>query len=820
MRLITCPKCTSQFDIASMKAGTSFVCGKCRNVLEVPEAGPVVQPVSSPTGMTKGTKGSAAPPPTVSLTPDQVRKALKASRDVGAHSSAAKPAGGQRKLPKAMQKRANASAEQNAQRAGGQTGQLPDPGPARSKTSAQRGAAKARGSASASGSATSSRSATSGRSGRAAGASRGGSKPAAKARPAAKTSAKSSSSSRGGGGRAAPAGKPKKKSQTPLFVGIGGAVVLAIVAFMMMKGGGEEATGPVAGTTPETADAGTSADPANGTGGIGATAATGAQNTGSTPTPAPVVANDPYSKFLALSPEQQTDSFAREMQAATGSMESLKTLHGFYSDERLAGNSAATKARKMIGESALRLDSKDKWANEVVGRKNLAAFLKACIEECPTAFSYAEEDENAIRTKYADVEDTEAWVERAEFREFEKLVTRVRAREETLKNDGRLVEVEKQKQWVLENDLFGGFEIIARNEDPYVIFQQYPKFGADMARYDAQRVSKAKHLAKRDGVIFNELNNQFRELFGERFGLPTLQEKGRLLRVLIMWDRESFDAWHEKQETQMPGLIRAYYSPAERHIVHYVGKKALTEQDYVKAAHGRIQKQSDQVTFHEGTHQLMHEYASIYRGSPLPNDPDAKVDVPARKSMWFSEGLAEFMGAVEIDESDTKDLGGKFYGQRLLLGRINFARRLRKQQTPTWSLPKLLLPNHNGELMQMGEEVIPGRADLAANLFYAQAWAFVHFSWNYDNGKYRTKFLDYMELVLKNEHGPEALAKVYELPSADDFGDVEKEFQWYWTRLLRTKIGKLPSNAGWFTPDTDAPEGRMEDEDEGGDYDE
>ena len=66
-----------------MAAGTSFVCGKCRNVLEVPQAGPVVQPISPAAGGGPA-KGSMKPPPTVSMTPDQVRKALKESAAVGA----------------------------------------------------------------------------------------------------------------------------------------------------------------------------------------------------------------------------------------------------------------------------------------------------------------------------------------------------------------------------------------------------------------------------------------------------------------------------------------------------------------------------------------------------------------------------------------------------------------------------------------------------------------------------------------------------------------------------------------------------------------
>ena len=228
------------------------------------------------------------------------------------------------------------------------------------------------------------------------------------------------------------------------------------------------------------------------------------------------------------------------------------------------------------------------------------------------------------------------------------------------------------------------------------------------------------------------------------------------------------------------------------------------------------------MTFHEGTHQLMHEYSSIYRGAPLPNDPAALVPVPARRSMWFSEGLAEFMGAVEINESDMNDLGGEFFHNRILLERVNLARHVRKQKAGMWPLAKMLLPNHNGEMLQMGDEVIPGRGDLAANLFYAQAWAFVHFSWNYDNGKYKQQFLNYMEKVLKDEHSPKVLAECYGLPSAEDFGIVEEEYNWYYNLLLRRLVGRKRSGVGWYTPETDAPTGAYDpsgEDDDDGDYD-
>jgi hypothetical protein len=113
--------------------------------------------------------------------------------------------------------------------------------------------------------------------------------------------------------------------------------------------------------------------------------------------------------------------------------------------------------------------------------------------------------------------------------------------------------------------------------------------------------------------------------------------------------------------------------PTEKVIVHYVGDEAMKAQDEYPCDGDRVQKQSDQVTFHEGTHQLMHEYSNIFVGTPLK---DGVVAVRLGRTMWFDEGLAEFMGAAELDrESLTTLEGAKWTHNRALLERIELARR-------------------------------------------------------------------------------------------------------------------------------------------------
>ncbi len=858
MRLITCQKCNSQFDVSTMTAGTSFVCGSCRTVLQVPAAGPVVQPIQP--GQSGRRAGSTAPPPTVALSPAQMRKALQASQEVGdtqtpkpkaapaarrqpvqpgkkaiqpgkkaiqpgkkpartpiqpgtprggvappptvalspdqmrkamnearqQRSAGAAPAGAakpQAQLPKAMQKRAQKAAP--AQRAGAAQQQAQQQAQQPAQKKAQKGSKRGAAGKSSKG---------------------GGRKPAAS-------------------GRAAPA---QKKSQAPLFIGIGAVVLIAgVVGFVMMgdDGGGESANpngNPPGVTNPDgTTETGTA--PGAGTGG---TSTAGAN------TPAPTT---PEGKFLALDLQAASDEITRKLAANKGSVVALKELLDFYAKDDFKSSAAAKEGVKRIAKAALDQDKDCEWAHVSLGHANGLDLLQTCMDECPKAFEFADENEGKVREALAALEDSSKWVDAKKLKQLQTLVDAVRVRSDSLDNDPRMVQVEKARDWIRKNDLFKDLEVISRYSDPYVIFQEWEvytadhpivvKRGIDVDSANKDRSKKAQLFIKRDAKIFSELNHRYRELFAERYGMPELRDKNRLLKVLILWNRTTFDEWHRRQDSGISGFIRAYYSPTEKHIVHYLGDEALQEKDAIYCADGHIQKGSDQVTFHEGTHQLQHEYGAILRGTPLTDGDDP---VAPRKSMWFDEGMAEFMGAVEIAEDKSYDLEGvEWFHNRLLLERIAQARRHRRNESQSanggwWTISDLLEPNHNGELLQKSAELLPHNPTFMANIFYAQAWGLIHFMWYYDNGKYRGNLLDYQERVFQQEHGPEAFAKALGVAGPDDFGNVQKEFDWYWNLLLRRKVGRKRGSSQWETPLTTPPEGRWEPDEEdggGGDYD-
>jgi len=840
MRLITCPKCTSQFDVSSMTPGTSFVCGQCRNVLQVPEAGPVIQPLGAGE-IQRTTRGRAKPPPTVMMSPDEMKQALSASKDVAAEKSAtpapiplsgrraARPATGKPKptvkrtsgaKPAARAKPTAGAAQRPARRAATKrSSRVPPPATAvvppdqmRKLLAEARGApAAARPAAAAKKEprlpkAMQKRAASSTQEVQ----QRAGGSQAATAAPAA-VSADRGASKRGKSSRSSSSARrerperAEKKGNTGLIIGIAVGVLALGGAGMMMFGGGGD-------------DGGSTNDGANG-GGTGDNAPAGATANGDSITP---VVLDEWRTYLALEAAGQKDDLTERLVPALGDIAKLKALYDWFADEKIRDTTAGKLARQRIAKEAVKIEQDVDWAQEGLGKKNAKALVKLCIDECLYAMDNAEADEKAL-LDVLETLDKDPWVSPARFKELAVIVKQVRAREANLKDSPRLRQAQNMMNFVRKNDLFKDLKFIYHFADPYVIFQNFEdddlrKAGVGQKTID-ERTAKAELFAKRDGIIFNELHSQYRRLFAERFKLAALDtEEGgnRIMRAVVLWDRSLLRQWLAAQGQNVPSGVRAWYSPGEKLITHFVGQDTLTEQAYYKAKGGYVQPYADQVTFHEGTHQLMHEYGAVYRGKPLTDGVDF---VQPRRSMWFGEGIAEYMGAVEVSADELPDLiDAKFKHNRILIERIHLMRRYRVQnpewKKQSWTLPRMLEPNHNGDLNRIANEIAPGRGNFLANVFYAQAWAFVHFSFNYDGGKYRENIMEYMRHELAGTNGPDALVSAFKLKSKNDFGAIDAEYWWYLDKVCsrRTEINNLTRQRPEV--DTDAPEGNLESDDD------
>ena len=813
MKILTCNKCQSQFDVTTMQPGASIVCGKCRNLLQVPAAAPVIQPVPVVRPMAQAPAQNSAPA-TVVLSPDEMRRALAAAR--GQTTPDAAPQGrAQPKLPAAMEaRRQQQQSAATASRAGGssQTGApAPAPIPAAPAGRAAVPAPVGRPAATAARPATpAAKSAAAPAPVRAAAPARPAA-PAVEAAPAPVAGGgRSSRRARGGGGDDAGDDAPAKKSKTPLYAGIGaGALLVVVGGVMMMKGKGkDEATGPSGANQP--------ANAGNAGGTAGGTAQNPANAGGANPVD-PVPANlDEWGKFLRMTPVEQKAFAATKRNDAMQDVSKLKDIFDWFSSPKLTGNSVAQETVKLVPDDALRLDAACDWANTAKGRKNAYETVRVAKQECGKAFSYPEADEIALDALLVSLQK-EPWTDAKEAARIDGIVARVRARNKMIEENPRYGIAMSKAAWLRNNPLFKDYKFEVRFADPYVICQQYQELTGEDAHKNKDRVANANRMANRDAIIFSELNRRFREMFADRFKLPELKDKGRVLFAVITWDNAAFIELHRKAyngDAPSP-WIRAFYSPPEQKIFHYLGTDSLTNQDEMPVAHDRVQKVADQVTFHEGTHQLQHEYGAIYRGKPLV---DGDPNVPPRKAMWFDEGFAEFMGAVECERSKKDDLvGATFFHNRLLLERLHQVRGNGRENNyrdiaKKWTIEQLIQPNHNGELLTQSGKLYPQNGVYMANLFYARAWGLVHFMWFYDNGKYRSNITDYMGTVFKEEHGPDALAKCFKRKSPKDWKGIEDEFEWYWDRCLARQIGfrNPESRSNPYNTETDPPEGKYD----------
>jgi hypothetical protein len=722
---VKCGKCGAQFDVSTMKAGTAFACGKCRSVVQVP---------------------GAAPPPTVAMSPEQVKRALEHSRQAPAPAAAAPAPKAQPKLPPAMQKRAQATGAPT--RAAGAA-------PAAAATQVAAPEAP---------------------------------------RPAAKAARPVSSA-------------PVKKAPVALYAGIGVVAVGGIAAFLVMSGGSDKPTEPA-----KTAEAPKPPEQA-----------------------APVKPKDPanFDDFLSMTDSEKDDALKSRLLSAGSDLAKLKELHDWATNAKVASNAAAKACAGRVVESALKADSNAAWARTARGDKRLADLLGKIKEECSKSFARPDKEEKALDDRLGTL-DANPWADSAEWTKYSDLVGKVRDREKRMSEDPRFLEAESKRDWVRANPMFKGFELTWIYADPYVIFQEvrkqdvrdterkYDEARGEMAEVPKDGTSnpskvkqneewarKGKLFAERDAIIFTELDRRFRELFAERYKLPTLKEKGRMLTGLVMWNRDSFEKLLKEAGQEVSPYIRAFYSPPQQKIFHYLSDESLQSLDEWKVEGGFVQKGSDQVTFHEGTHQLQHEYAAIFRGRPLRDD---EIVLEPRKAMWFEEGIAEFMGSPEVDDGKTEFLQDVHWRHnRLLISRVAEGRGNR-ELCEKWTIAEFLKPNHNGELHDIGERLAPGHGGNMGSHFYARAWTFCHFLWYYDGGKYRAKFLDYLEEVLKGTQSSDKFAKIMGRPNANDWGNIEKEYEWYWQRVLERRVGQDRVTKQWFTPKTDAPEGKVEDD--------
>jgi hypothetical protein len=332
---------------------------------------------------------------------------------------------------------------------------------------------------------------------------------------------------------------------------------------------------------------------------------------------------------------------------------------------------------------------------------------------------------------------------------------------------------------------------------------------------------KADHLAERNAVLLAELDRRFRELFAGRFKLPTLEEKGRRPTVVSLWNEAHYlKATGRDRPYSSKTHLHGTLDPNSHRLLAYLGGPFLMAEDEIRCADGRVQKAGDLSLLTDAAAQLLSEYAAIHRGAPLA---DGAADESPPAPSWFTAGFSAWLGAFEVPlERLESPTGADVLHERIRLDFVAQARgdwelsfvadsRNSRELAEMWTLKELMKPLNAGYVTTRGDRLSPGAGDRMASFFECRAWALCHFLWNYDGGKYRERLIEYLGLYLDGRTTSQTLAvDVLKRPTADDWGDVEMEYEWYWNQLLERKVGQGRFTRTWATPTTTPPEGTVE----------
>lgn len=196
--------------------------------------------------------------------------------------------------------------------------------------------------------------------------------------------------------------------------------------------------------------------------------------------------------------------------------------------------------------------------------------------------------------------------------------------------------------------------------------------------------------------VLRELEN-FHQLLGT-FVFKTSQLPELPMEVLLVGDQETLDELAPEYDGKKTQLA-AYYQPGQ-------------DRDFI-VLNGRAFPQTlDSIVYHEITHYFLSR-ALVHR------------------STWLNEGMAEYFAMADIDENE------------VYLGQIS---------------PERLQVLRNAKLLSLKEFFAVDRDSMyynerqKANVFYAQAWAFVHFLMH---GRHSLSFKLYLEELTRSE--PEIL---------------------------------------------------------------
>ena len=520
----------------------------------------------------------------------------------------------------------------------------------------------------------------------------------------------------------------KKALPVPMLAG-GGLLVVAVIAFFMMKGGDELPPATIVGGSP-VAD------------GTGVAAGSGDPD------------KDPAA-WTMLAANVRADRVNMMVARANTESDSVVQETATFLRDRKESEGLERLARLYVARTPT-----SEWANQVLGREEVSSKARRVLRKCELADDVQLESVvrlgRLIKKHAGDNGKKKWWAEGDELKEVNALLAEVEAGEQELANSDAAF---GRARWITYRrtvEVFKDHPTLSAHVGPYLIFVQIKsEKGTVIEDADPEAVATAQVILDRNIDLFKNLYEGWMTQIAPIFGFERYTEDSvdysTILKANVFADSESY--YEYIAQVGGPRSARAYYSKQEpRFITTYEG-------DGEKGAdgEGESQESTNQVQCHEATHQLVHFY-TWDTTRKIIGRPPRWLDSLTRP-LWSTEGFAEFFS------SHTEE-NGKYTWMVPLEDRMKqlwvFSEVIEKKGWTPWALKDIWSLRHGGQLSGLAQAraIDPNDAGASgmvmSNQFYAEAWSWVYFLWNVEEGgklKYRDKLIAYFKLEFELDFG-------------------------------------------------------------------
>lgn len=245
---------------------------------------------------------------------------------------------------------------------------------------------------------------------------------------------------------------------------------------------------------------------------------------------------------------------------------------------------------------------------------------------------------------------------------------------------------------------------------------------------------------------------QFREVF--RILFPRLKFNASVpTQVIVFKNGKSFKPYKPIDATGKPSeWVAGYFQKTEDMNYIVLSTEGETQQTY-------------KTIFHEYVHLLL-------------DNSFGKLNIPP----WFHEGIAEYYDEFLIENDQNVTLGGLNHGHLLTLHRSKLI-----------PLETFFATDYRS-LNQKGSH--------SASIFYAQAWAFMHYLFHRNAGANSGQVNAFATEVLNNRDPKEAFERIFQM----DYATMERELRAYvQQRSLPIRILELKNKLSFETSMTSSP---------------